>query len=597
MLVNLKLYLHFLILFSLFLIYTPNAYSVPPLSQAQLTQASMGQTQLVQEGYRDSLCSICNLPCDDNDQEDRINLQCPFGHTICEECLARQMKYTKPIETLKEGVRCWGENCDYRYPLKSALTALSHAERTDIETKLQSAKEQKEAQPPSDDTIREEEKISIQVQEAFIRHCPNPNCNVALDSNVAKGCNSTQCDRCNTHFCNICLKKFSSEKAMHAHLKEHPDPNNSRLDSIWFMAREKLDQISFTPETRAYATRINKELLEHYNMWPLPAGIHIDSWINSVLSELKPRNTLFKRSKKAKIIRLLKNEIEYRYSTGKLLPTFKTEKTLKKIGLLHLFDTFRYPDLKYADKMHRFEYGPEIIPKDWIPAVISPMKRKQDIGFWPIEALPQINQQEAERFARESRENENSSRWDQNFIRREPFVPKQTTFAAHFFYYGVPGETNHLGVPISQGSYDLGYLYDTVNRKLRPRKYSGKEFLGFVRSKAHDDEILGEAWIDQKANLLWYLESEVEASLSEARRYCSENSARLPDYREVAGFGDFNNKMIYRWAGKLAHQFFWMNDHRVGNAFTFQGKFARSDDYPREHVAAAVTCVRPWNPQ
>lgn len=269
-----------------------------------------------EEAFAVQSCSVCLDDITAQDVSDLKTITCINNHGTHQECLAHQVDSHEHITDLvATGVECCGENCKDRFHLKKLQEMLDPIARLALDDRIAKAAHVVEERPKT-----EIQRLAEGIDEAFNLCCPK-----GCGSGFAQieGCNAATCsnDKCNATFCYLCLEPQRGRSAAHAHVKRHAgdywDYRPGYVERYhWLLARKKLGELferdltkkvptkwyhRFLPHrkdaplkdaplfenrvdeaTQAIVLNSRKSVLEERNMWPMPAGIMSDQWVQQV---------------------------------------------------------------------------------------------------------------------------------------------------------------------------------------------------------------------------------------------------------------------------------------------------------------------------
>ena len=234
-------------------------------------------------------CVNCGDSVMDEQVEEKQALQCPKGHRLDQECLTEQVR-SHGLEGLKShglsccGVTDEGDACEHQHSLSEIMNGLALSDREELQRRLDLADR------PGDET-REFGRLSDGILESFNLRCPTEGCGQVLERPTEGGtCNATQCTSCEEMGCYLCLKQLPTLEAAHAHITAHSGGcwefrKGYMARYHWLLARKdlaRLFKIKVTDEVRTAALRAQEVELKERKMWPMPAGLRTEDWLDEV---------------------------------------------------------------------------------------------------------------------------------------------------------------------------------------------------------------------------------------------------------------------------------------------------------------------------
>jgi hypothetical protein len=214
--------------------------------------------------------------------------ECEKGHTICKDCLTLQVHCARSavdLDQLKnQGLPCCAkEGCEKYVSLEQISSILDHKEQEILEDRLKEQKIKEESKKLQEQRSQTEfEKLEDGVKDAFNICCPREKCGENFGEYPVEGCTAATCPRCGGYFCYLCLNSQKDSQAAHDHTFQHRPGYKDRYK--WLLARNKLDLL-FSQELGTEAKEVlssHEQMLRERKMWPMPAGLSTQSWINEV---------------------------------------------------------------------------------------------------------------------------------------------------------------------------------------------------------------------------------------------------------------------------------------------------------------------------
>ncbi len=263
------------------------------------------------EAYAVKSCPNCLEDVTDEQLQEVQALECSHGHRIHQGCLPLQIESCEDLQALqRQGLSCCGgEGCRDKFPLSRVMALLGSAEKAALRERIEKAA----SLADSPRLMTAVDQLKLGITESFNLCCPAEGCGAPYA--LIEGCNAAKCDRadCCALFCYLCLEVQESRDATHAHVRGHS--NNfwelrpgytDRYHGL--VARHKLRAVLGTHKieeaTRNQALDESKTLLKEKKMWPMPAGLAAETWIEQVRAEGELSN-------EARVV-LLQNEAIYR---------------------------------------------------------------------------------------------------------------------------------------------------------------------------------------------------------------------------------------------------------------------------------------------
>jgi hypothetical protein len=262
-------------------------------------------------------CTVCRENVTNQEILEHKAYACSNRHCIDRACLADQINSIANIESIeKSGLPCsgrvagkdpnCGDMCKEHIPLSIIRELLEPEAREDLESRLAKAKSHEHQIGPKTDV----QILTEGIGEAFNLCCPK-GCGSGFGQ--IEGCTAATCShkKCEATFCYLCLKPQSNIQAAHAHSIDHSDNLWEHRAGFteryhWLIARKKLAKLferdlkkwyhrffskkeaapSFEKkvddEVRESALSMSRLMLEERNMWPMPAGVMSDHWVEQV---------------------------------------------------------------------------------------------------------------------------------------------------------------------------------------------------------------------------------------------------------------------------------------------------------------------------
>ncbi len=270
------------------------------------------------EAFAPHACTVCLLDISDTDVADQKVLECPAGHKIDSECLAHQLHVNENLKLLNtQGLMCCGQSeeggsCQHKFPLVEGMKFLEPADRLAFQTRLDRAAGQIASSAEESRVKQEVDRLKLGITESFLIRCPAEGCGAPFG--MLEGCNAAQCSdpACSVLFCHLCLESQDTSLAAHLHARRHSGDfwefRSGYSDRYhWIAARKKLKAVFESKVEDSIRERVLNEtqsLLREKKMWPLPAGLTVEAWLQRVRANVD-------LAKEAKI-ELLQNEAIYR---------------------------------------------------------------------------------------------------------------------------------------------------------------------------------------------------------------------------------------------------------------------------------------------